>query len=449
MDPIPQTDPTKMAEASVLDTMRVMNTVVAPTLAKGVIKRRPSVEALAQHRALDTKAIELLQDLRHKYGNGPLYLRFPFRSQVLLLDPEHVAQVLAETPAPFTSATKEKVSALEHLEPENVLISSPARRDELRPVHEYALATDKRVHPLAGHFKDIIRTEAESLLPNAGQDGETTMDWDKFAQAWFKVVRRIVLGDAAREDESLSGDLSAIRGRGNWGFAASANKSKLESFQKKLGQYLQNSEDGSLVSRLPKNSELDLESQVAHWLFAFDPAGMVTFRALALLGCQPEQQKEAIKEADDISAGEDHPFTRSVFLEAVRLWPTTPVILRELTEDSDIGGFTVEKGTGVIIFEPFFHRDSERLNFAHHMSPENWARGDAVLGSGLVPFSAGPAMCPAHNLVPLVGSLMMDELLSKATIDLVEPSLDPESLPGTLDHFEVKLRLSPRGVAVA
>ncbi|CAI4214165.1 unnamed protein product [Parascedosporium putredinis] len=341
MDPLPQTDPTKMAEASVPDTFRIMNTVVAPTLAKGVIKRRPSVEALAQHRGLDTKAVELLQDLREKYGGGPLLLRFPFRSQILLLDPEHVAQVLSETPSPFTAATKEKKTALAHLEPENVLIAGEARREELRPVHEHALATDQRVHPLAKHFKDIIHAEAE-------------------------VVRRIVLGDAATEDESISNDLSDIRGRGNWGFAASTNKSKLESFQKQLGQYLDKGEEGSLVSRLPRDSDLDLESQVAHWLFAFDPAGM---------------QAEAAREATTTTAagsgggGEDHPFTRGVFLEAVRLWPTTPVILREATEDCEVGGFTVAKGTGVIIFEPFFHRDGQRLNFAHHMSPENWAKG--------------------------------------------------------------------------
>jgi len=436
----PESQPGKVVEASIFDTVRVMKTVVAPTIAKGVIKRRASVEALAQHHGLDTKALRLLQDLRRKYGNGPLLLRFPFRSQVLLLDPSHVAQVLSETPVPFASASKEKRSALAHFEPGNILISDASRRAELRPVHEDALAANDRVHPFAEHFKNVVNEELQCLLDNPDGGVKIDLDWDKFSQAWFRIIRRISLGDAARDDERLTGDLDNIRRRANWGFAAFTNKRKLESFQAQLERYLQNREEGSLVSRLPNSSGLDLESQVAQWLFAFDAAGMATFRALALLGCQPDQQSKAIEEANAASA--DHPFSRAIIIDALRLWPTSPAILRELTKDHQVGGQTFKKGTAVIIFAPFFHRDNERLAFADQMSPSTWINNESDLSAGLVPFSAGPAMCPAHNLVPMVASLVMAALLSKATITLVQPLLDPKALPGTLDNFEIKLRLS-------
>ncbi|WP_234907958.1 hypothetical protein [Rhizobium rhizogenes] len=90
------------ARASLLDTFRIIRTVMAPTIAKGVIKRRSSMEALAQRRQLDTKAVRLMQCLRKTYGRGPLLVPLPFRPQLLLLDPHHVTEALEGTPTPFT-----------------------------------------------------------------------------------------------------------------------------------------------------------------------------------------------------------------------------------------------------------------------------------------------------------------------------------------------------------
>lgn len=41
-------------------------------------------------------------------------------------------------------------------------------------------------------------------------------------------------------------------------------------------------------------------------------------------------------------------------------------------------------------------------------------------------------------------SLAIDAILSKARVDPIEPSLEPNALPGTLDHFVIKLRLFKR-----
>lgn len=197
-----------------------------------------------------------------------------------------------------------------------------------------------------------------------------------------------------------------------------------------------------MVSRLPKDSDVDLASQVAQWLFAFDAAALAAYRALALLALHPEKQENAFQEAQ--RGGADRSFTRAVFLESFRLWPATPAILRELTRDHQIGGKAVKKRTGVVIFTPFFHRDNEKLLFADALLPEQWQNREAVIEKGLVPFSFGPAICPAHNLVPMVSSLVLDGFLLGAKLGLVAPQLDPKALPGTLDNFEVKLSLAKR-----
>lgn len=171
------------AHANAADTARVIKTVLTPTLAKGVIKRRPLVEAAAQHHELDTKALRLLQELRDRYGNGPLILDIPLRPQVLPLDTSHVEQVLNETPVPFSTASQEKQSALAHFEPGHILISSPSRRAELRPVHEGALATCERVHHCAEHFRAIVKRELQPLLSDIESNRGTELNWYDFSQA--------------------------------------------------------------------------------------------------------------------------------------------------------------------------------------------------------------------------------------------------------------------------
>jgi hypothetical protein len=288
----------EMNKASLVDDGRVLASLIAPTIAKGTIKRRPSVEALAQHHGLDTSALQLLQDLRRKYGSEPLLVSLLLRSQVIVLDPKDVDQVLQETPEPFSSASKEKRSALRHFEPSNILIADPEQRAELRPVHERALATGQRIHPFYEHFHAIIDEELQHMFDEQfSGESEFEIDWDTYAKAWSRITMRITLGDSARDDKDLIDTLDEIRQRVNWGFMAFAKHEKLDHYQARVSEYLEKREDGSLVSRLTKNSDLDLASQVAQWLFAFDAAALATNRALALLAVHSKEQDKAFREA--------------------------------------------------------------------------------------------------------------------------------------------------------
>ncbi|RWY68429.1 cytochrome P450 [Rhizobium leguminosarum] len=433
----------RINRASRIDTLRVVAAVMVPTAAKGVIIRRPIMERLAQRQDLDTGAVSQMQRLVKKYGREPLLLPVPFRPQLLVFDPSDVSTVLECSVQPFATATRVKRSALAHFEPKNVLISDAARRAELRPIHEHALASAGRLHPSSAGFKTIVDSELLEILDGIGSDRPNELDWSAFSRAWFRIVRRTVLGDRARNDVTLTKTLNDLRSRANWAFAASIDRRKRRQFQQQLGQYLREPEEGSLIARLPKGSDFDLESQVAQWLFAFDAAGVAVFRTLALLACHPSYWANAVDEVKDPDL--DRPFTRNCLLEALRLWPTTPVILRELTEDVKSGDRTVVRGTGVIIFAPFFHRDPE-LAYANRMEPSIWGRNDTLPTVGFVPFSAGAAICPAHNLVPAIASFAIGALLSEADITLLQPSLTVDDLPGTLNHFDIRLRLSKRPV---
>ena len=428
-----------IARASLTDALRIVGGIMLPTFGKGILIRRPTMEAAAELMGFDVGAVTIMQHLRRKYGPTPLLLAIPGRPQLLLFDPRDVARVLTGSPQPFRTDTKEKRAALNHFEPGNVLIADPDRRAGLRPLHEAALATSTTVHPLVSRFREVIRNEYRSVLRADG--GEIT--WDMFAAAWFRMVRRIVLGDRARDDEDLTNLLNGLRRRANWAFFLPQDRTRRRRLHERLQQYLTNPEKGSLVSILPADARYQPSSQIAQWLFAFDPAGMTTFRTLALLACHRQFMERAREEALKNQAPADarQSFMRRCVLESLRLWPTTPAILREAVDDISWNDCRIAKGTGVIVFTPFFGRDDEKLNFAHKMSPDIWERSqnDALVTLGIIPFSSGPAICPAHNLVPVLACLVIEAILVKRELSLIAPRLDRQRLPGTLNHFEIRL----------
>jgi cytochrome P450 len=47
--------------------------------------------------------------------------------------------------------------------------------------------------------------------------------------------------------------------------------------------------------------------------------------------------------------------------EAMRLWPTVPMIAREATRETTLAGTTVDEGTQVMILNTFNHRDPDEV----------------------------------------------------------------------------------------
>jgi cytochrome P450 len=434
-----------VTRAGLIDTIGIFGSIMLPTFGKGILIRRPTMVAAAQRLGFDTAAVKTMQRLRRKHGPAPLLLPIPGRPQLLLLNPGDVANVLNHTPTPFRTDTNEKRAALNHFEPGNVLISDPARRAVLRPLHEAALSTSNAVHPQVSRFSEVIREEYRSIIGSGARE----ITWALFANAWFRVVRRIVLGDLARDDEGLTRLLNRLRGRANWAFFLPQDRASRRHLHEKLQQYLAQAEEGSLASMISADPRYEPSSQIAQWLFAFDPAGMTTFRTLALLACHRQFMERAREEALQGRPPGDarQSFIRRCVLEALRLWPTTPVILRETTEDVSWNGCPIKSGTSLIVFTPFFGRDDETLEFANKMAPEIWERSqnDGLPELGIIPFSSGPAICPAHNLVPLVACLLINAMLANKNFSLLAPKLDPGKLPGTLNHFEIRLGATALG----
>ena len=473
------------------DAMRAIG-ALAPTFAKGLIIRRPRMVALAQALDLDLRSVRLMQRLRRTRGKGPLLFRNPFhpsRYMALVLAPDDVRRVLDETPDPFSTASQEKAAALHHFEPKGSLVSRGAERAERKRFNDEALDADRHAHRLADAFLPVVDEAADDILGRAGNDG--ALIWDAYFARWFAMVRQLVFGRAARDDVDLIDMIESLRSRGNWATLAPVDTRLRARFLARVREHLDRAEAGSIASviaRMSTTEQTAPEHQIPQWLFAFDPAAMATWRALALLATHPEHLERARVEARSVAraqhgsggaasqgvhggvspdaqataqpAPDDRrlrlPFLRACVLESLRLWPTAPLVLRETTRPTEWSNGRMPAQTHVALVAPFFHRDDENLEHAHRFHPDAWL--DDASASGvrdldpmdwpLIPFSGGSGMCPGRHVVLLVASNMLARLLGERDIRLDASSGAGSSLdrnrpmPGTLDPYRLEFRLS-------
>ena len=417
------------------DAVRAFSNVLLPMVAGGAIARRPRVLQLAERLDLDSRAVAEMQRLRKRYGPGPVQVT-PGRRLALLLDPDDVHRVLGGTPEPFAPASREKRGALGHFQPAGVLASSRKEREHRRPFNEQVLQAGRPVHEHGAHMATVIDEETTALLGQVRFAGELT--WDAFAITWWRIVRRIVLGDSARDDEQVTDDLQRLRKDANWSYFKPRRTARRRRFLDGLQHYVDRAEPGSLAAltaHTPAHPQTFPHQQIPQWLFAFDAGAWATVRALALTALPGVAERARTEHPHS----PDLPFLRACVLESLRLWATTPMILRDTTEETSWGSGRLPAGTSLVIFAPYFHRDEYAVPEAHRFAPELWLRERTDQDWPLVPFSGGPAMCPGRNVVLLVASVFLDRLLAEHDFRQVTGALRPgRPMPGSLNPFGLR-----------
>ncbi|WP_030547047.1 cytochrome P450 [Streptomyces albus] len=447
MPPSTAPEPTTSAaprRAGTAERLRFTAEVLLPLLSTGVIKRRPRGMALAERLQLDRRSIASLRRLRERHGDGPLPMRLAGRPLLLLLDPGDVRRVLDGTPRPFSPASWEKRGALSQFQPHGSLITRGTERASRRRLNEEALEIHRPLHHLAPAVVRAVREEARLLADRGAVTGQ--LAWDAFAVSWWRTVRRTVLGDAARDDHRLTGELGRLREAANWSVLLPRRRALRARFLDHLRQRAEAAGPDTLAAAALAHAEeqgSDPLSQIAHWLFAFDAAGMTVLRTLALLATHPEEGGRARDEIAGTDPGGPRtlPFLRACVLDTVRLWPTTPAVLRQTTEDVEWRGRTVPARTTVLAHAPYFHRGDPYAPYADRFSPDMWLDGRARADPALIPFSGGPGVCPGENIVLLHTSTWLAAMLGEGLVYQLVSRLRPEPgrpLPATFNPFGVR-----------
>jgi cytochrome P450 len=357
-----------------------------------------------------------------------------------------VERALGGSPHPFASDPEAKRRGMAHFQPDALTISRGELWRNRRRFAEAVLDSDKPIHRLGDRLVAVVAEELGAILDDADRREDGHFGYRGFHRAFRRITRRIVLGDAARDDEQLTDLLGELMSEANG--LPSAASPKLATFVGRIERYMAAAEPGSLAALAgdaPQDPDTRVAGQLVHWLFAMaDTLPANALRALALLCSHPSQRAVAETEvsATDRSSAASVAalrYLRACLQEAMRLWPTTPLLSRETLVDLAWDGAVVAAGTQVLIPNTFLHRDRDRLEYADRFAPEAWTDGDAADYVGFNHFSRGPQGCPGAELALLVASAALAELLAERQPRLLDSPLDPaKPLPHMLDFFALR-----------
>ncbi|HWF54114.1 MAG TPA: cytochrome P450 [Solirubrobacteraceae bacterium] len=427
--------------ASLIEGVRFTAQVAVPNVVQGLFRRRRSAVAVASRTGADGLAYGFMASLKRSYGNGPLWIRVAKDQALLVLGDEAIRKVLERSPDPFASDPEPKKSGMAHFQPDALTISRNPEWKDRRRFTESVLDFGQA---LGDRFAAVAAQAGAALPPSFG--------WDEFNEAVRRVTRRVILGDGAAEDAEISELLGQLMDKSNPPGSGSAEL--LSRFSERLGAYVEAAEPGSLVATFADAPVTELTKpagQVAHWLFALgDTLAINAMRCLALLAAHDEVRQRAIAElggADPATAAglDAGVLLEASLLEAMRLWPTTPMLSRELISDIEWGAVKVPKGTQVLVVNSFNHRDREALPYADRFAPEEWLPdGDARGRWAFNHFSHGPQVCPGVGLSLLVGKALLAALLRDRVITATGTAIVAgKPMPHGLDFFSLAFAADP------
>lgn len=204
-------------------------------------------------------------------------------------------------------------------------------------------------------------------------------------------------------------------------------------------------------ARDPETGEPMSESQLVDNLLTFLGAGHeTTAKALTwclyLLARAPEWQERIANEVNAVAGsapiGPEHldrlTITRSVFKEAMRLYPPAPMMSRVLAEPTTLAGRELAAGTIIIIPIYAIHRhrklwtDPDRFD-PSRFSPEQEAKHARTQ---FMPFGFGPRTCIGNTFAMMEGVALLGTLVRRARFEW-----DGQHLPEPLS----RITLRPKG----
>ncbi|GJQ86705.1 hypothetical protein Trydic_g14777 [Trypoxylus dichotomus] len=167
-----------------------------------------------------------------------------------------------------------------------------------------------------------------------------------------------------------------------------------------LDMLIEASQDGKVLS------DTDIREEVDTFMFeGHDTTTAAMAWTLVLLGNHPEVQEKVYDEVRSVlkeratpkSLVELHQFRylECVIKEALRLYPSVPVIIRDLQEDIEIDGYKLPAGTQAVVHLHLVQRNPDHFPDPHTFDPDRFLPDNCAgrHAYAYVPFSAGPRNC--------------------------------------------------------
>jgi cytochrome P450 len=429
--------PQGLASAGLPEAVGILVTGVVPALVRGLFSPRRGAMKLLTRLDADRRAVGLLSKVRGKYGGEGV--RLLGGKMVVLWGASAIREVLDRSADLYASDAGAKAKGMTHFQPDALTISRGEEWRDRRTFNEAVLATSERVHPFGKRFLVVVEDEVGRLSPGSA------LEYRHWEDLWDKITLRVIFGDSARSDQRLTGLLEKLMSESNRLVGLKPTDDYYE-FYGALERHLKDPSPDSLLARFadaPQTDTTRVVHQIPHWIFAMrDTLGANTYRALAAIVADAGVQAKVRDELGNADLSDPEQVDGLRYLEgclheAMRLWPTTPLLARETTQDVVLAGEEIEEGTQVLMLNVFNHRDAEHVEGADRLEPERWdgERKDYRFNH----LSNGTQDCPGGPLVLLLGKAVIARALARYQLELSEPKLDPnQPLPVMFNFFEAR-----------
>lgn len=425
----------RIATATWIDSVRFNVFHLIPYYLQGVFTRNPFFVGIMAFVRLHPFSARFGSHLKRKYGGDLLYIRVLVRKSLLVLSVRGIKHVLEHSPAIYAEP-RFKRRGVKHFQPNSVTISRGHEWQDRRQFNEAVLNSDRREHQHAGRFLEVIANETAGRPPQS---------WDDFDSLFGRIALKIIFGLDSETERELLRDLKAMMRLSNR--VLGLRKSRLyDRFIEGIRWQLLDPRPGSLASMCagaPSTTVTKPENQLTHWMFAIsETLAENTVRALAVLVAHPEALKRVQAELSGVDLTSAQAIDQLHYLEgcvqeAMRLWPTTPLLIRETTQRDTCVGLPIPAQTQVLIVNGFNHRGTEADPQLNAFRPQMWMNGTNT--DAFNHFSNGTQVCAGKHLALFVAKAVIAMLLDGNGYVLRSPKLKPEKpMPETFNIFRVR-----------
>ncbi|XP_064457757.1 cytochrome P450 4V2-like [Ornithodoros turicata] len=207
-------------------------------------------------------------------------------------------------------------------------------------------------------------------------------------------------------------------------------------------------------------SEEDIREEVDTFMFeGHDTTAAAICWCIYLLGQYKNAQRKVHDELDAIF-GNDHSryatvedlrdmrYLECCIKESLRLFPSVPIIGREVQKEFTVNGNVIPDGTVVVIFSYALHRDKDTFPKPEEFIPERFSPENS-LGRhpfAYVPFSAGPRNCIGQRFAMMEEKIVLSSLFRHFSVESFQRR-DQLDLAGELvlrNRSGIKVKLTSR-----
>ncbi|GJQ82710.1 hypothetical protein Trydic_g19721 [Trypoxylus dichotomus] len=177
----------------------------------------------------------------------------------------------------------------------------------------------------------------------------------------------------------------------------------------------------------------DIREEVDTFLFeGHDTTTAAICWCLFLLGNHLDIQDRVYEEINDAFQDHEGPINMEILgklkllerciKETLRLYPSVPIVARQLQKDINIGGYLVPAGCTVNLYIYVIHRDPRYYNTPEKFDPDRFLPENTreKHAYAYIPFSAGPRNCIGQKYAMLEGKALLAYILKRFKVKAVE-----------------------------